>query len=93
MNEIKLSTIAKIQSATIRIFEAEDCDREYIDRRTVAANERAIDRHLSKITDDKEVQHKVLEIINNNNFNTNDMTFKPICDGLRELGFVIKEGE
>ena len=92
MREIKLIWIAKIQRATIKIFEAEDCDIEYVDRRVVKSNERAINTYLNKITEDKDLQQKIMKIIHENNFNSEDQTFRPICNELRKLGFTIKEG-
>lgn len=89
MIKIKFSTIVKIQKATIRIFE-EDSEPGYVDYRIVKSNERAIQHYLDTITSDKEVQSKILDIIESNNFNTKDITYKPICDELRELGFEVE---
>ena len=47
MKQIKLYHIVKIQSATIKLFEAEDDD--YPDGRAIKANERAIQHWLDKI--------------------------------------------
>lgn len=91
MKELKMSWIAKIQIATMKIFEAEDED--YPDYRRIRANERAIDHYLGLITDDTVEQRKILEAIEKENFNTKDRTYKPVCDNLRELGYTIKEGE
>ena len=91
--EIKMSWLVKLQRATIRLFEAEDCEWEYVDRNAVTGLNRSINHWLGKMTDDKEMQQKIYDIIINNNFNTDDMTFKPICDALRGLGFTIREGE
>lgn len=88
--QIKLYHIIKIQSATIRLFEAEDDD--YPDYRAVRANERAIEHWLDKITTDKEERRKILDIIEHENWNTEDSSFKPICDRLRGLGYEILEG-
>lgn len=89
--QIKLYWIMKIQSATIRLFEAEDdC---YPDGRAIRANERAIEHWLDKITTDKEERRKILDIIEHENWNTQDTTFKPICDRLRALGYEILEGK
>lgn len=86
--KIKLSLIVKIQRATVRLFEAQDDD--YPDGRAVRANERAIQHHLNKITDDKEKQREILDIIERENWNTTDITYKPICDNLRALGYEIE---
>ncbi len=90
MKQIKLYHIVKIQSATIRLFEAEDDD--YPDGRVIKANERAIKHWLDKITTDETEQRKILDIIERQNWNTEDYTFKPICDELRALGYEILEG-
>lgn len=90
MKKIKLYHISKIQSATIRLFEAQDED--YPDGRTVKANERAIKYWLDKVTTDEAEQRKILDIIERQNWNTEDYTFKPICDELRALGYEILEG-
>lgn len=91
MREIKMSWVAKIQIATMKIFYAEDED--YPNYRVIRPNERAIDHYLSLITDNKEEQEKILRAIERENFNTKDRTYKPVCDNLRALGYVIKEGE
>lgn len=90
MKQIKLYHIAKIQSATIRLFEAQDDD--YPDGRVIKANERAIKHWLDKITTDEAEQRKILDIIERQNWNTSDYSFKPICDELRKLGYEILEG-
>ncbi len=90
MKQIKLYHIVKIQSATIRLFEAEDDN--YPDGRVIKANERAIKHWLDKITPDEAEQRKILDIIERQNWNAEDYTFKPICDELRALGYEILEG-
>lgn len=90
MKPIKLYHIMKIQKATINLFEAQDED--YPDGRVVQANERAIQYWLDKITKNKEEQRKILDIIERQNWNTKDCTYKPICDELRNLGYEILEG-
>ena len=90
VKQIKLYHIAKVQRATVRLFEAQDED--YPDGRVVKANERAIQHWLGKITDNKEEQRKILDIIERQNWNTTDVTYKPICDELRKLGYEILEG-
>lgn len=91
MKQINAYHIVKIQAATIRLFEAEDdwCP----DYRAVRANERAIQHWLDKITDDEDEQREILRVIESNNFNREDKTFKPIFDGLRKLGYEIVEGK
>ena len=85
MKKILFKTIVEIQALTVEKFNAEDED--YPDYRIIRAKEKAIYNRLSKITDDKKMQDKILEIIEKCNWNTQDRTFKPICDKLRELGF------
>ncbi len=89
--QIKMSTIAKIQRCTMRIFEAQDQD--YPDNRIVASNERAIQHYLDDITSDTNEQCKILNAIESENFNTKDYTYKPICDNLRALGYEVVEGQ
>jgi len=90
MREIKMSWIAKLQHATMRLFAAQDED--YPDGRAVTTNERAIQHWLSKMTTDIDEQRKIHEVVERNNWNTKDLTYKPICDELRALGFTILEG-
>ena len=87
MKKILFKTIVEIQALTVEKFNAEDED--YPDYRVIRAKERAIYNRLSKITDNKDMQEKILDIIEKCNWNTQDRTFKPICDKLRELGFEI----
>lgn len=84
---IKLKHIVMIQRATMRIFEAQDQD--YPDNRTVANNERAIQYWLNKITFNIEFQREIHNVIEMNNFNAKDLTYKCICDQLRALGYVV----
>lgn len=91
MKKIKLYHIVKIQKASIRLFEAQD--DVFPDGRAVKANERAIQYWLNKITEDKEEQRKIFDIIERNNWNATDITYKPICDELRKLGYEVLEGE
>lgn len=87
MKQIKFKWIVGIQRATIKLFEAQDED--FPDGRCVAAQERTIGYYLDKITDDREERLKILEIIENENWNMQDITYKPICDRLRALGYEI----
>lgn len=89
MKKICARYIVKIQAATMRLFEAED--DWYPDYRAVRANERAIQTWLDKITDDEDEQREILRVIESNNFNREDKTFKPIFDELRALGYEIEE--
>ena len=91
MKQINAYYIVKIQAATMRLFEAED--DWHPDYRAVRANERAIQHWLDKITDDEDEQREILRVIESNNWNMEDKTFKPICDGLRKMGYEIVEGK
>ena len=86
--EISLKTIVKIQTATMKIFEA--LDEDYPNYKIVKANEKAIYHYLNLITDNKEEQDKILRAIESENFNAKDLTYKPVCDNLRKLGYEIK---
>ena len=85
--EINLIDIAKLQKLYIDIFEEEDCD--YPDYRIIRNKEKAVERILNKITNDEEEQRKIYDIIVHESWNMNDRTFKPICDGIRALGYKV----
>ena len=89
VKQIKAYCIRKLQVATIRKFPAEDSYSP--DIQAVRANERAIWYWLGKITDDKEDQKLILDIIERENWNTNDVTFKPIFAKIKALGYEIVE--
>lgn len=84
MKRINAFHIVKLQAATVRKFEAEDSD--YPDWRAIRANERAIQTWLDKITDNADEQRQILDIVERGNWDE-DITFKPIFDGLRALGY------
>lgn len=84
MKRINAFYIVKLQAATVRKFEAEDSD--YPDWRAIRANERAIQTWLDKITDNADEQRQILDIVERGNWDE-DITFKPIFDGLRALGY------
>ena len=86
MKKIYAGHIVKIQAATIRKFAAEDSD--YPDCRAIRANERAIQKWLDKITDDTDEQRQILDVVERGNWNE-DITFKPIYDELRALGYEV----
>lgn len=88
---IKVWQLAKINHAQMSIFEEEDQDAEYVNRRVVKNYERSIDNVLAKITNDKVKQLEILDICAHHLFNTVDTTFKPICDDLRKKGYIISE--
>ena len=84
MKRINAFYIVKLQAATVRKFEAEDSD--YPDGRAIRANERAIQTWLDKITDNADEQRQILDIVERGNWDE-DITFNPIFDGLRALGY------
>lgn len=89
--QIELKDIVKMQNLYIDIFyeEDEDCP----DRRVITEKEKAVQRILDKITDQKGEQLAIWGVIQRESWNTEDKTFKPICDKLRELGYVILQKE
>jgi 5-methylthioribose kinase len=87
MREIKLKDIAKINRLHLEIFSEQDED--YPDYRVIRPKEKAIDKILENITKDKIEQAEIYQAIASETFNTNDITFKPICDNLRKLGYKI----
>lgn len=89
MKEIYMSQIKKIFEMYMDIFEQEDSD--FPDYRVIRPKERAIDRTLDKITDNKEEQRKIYYAIIGHLFNRGDGTYRPICDDLRALGYTIVE--
>lgn len=90
MKEIYMSQIKKIFEMYMDIFEQEDSD--YPDYRIIRPKERAIDRTLDKITDNKEEQRKIYYAIIGHLFNRGDGTYRPICDDLIALGYTVVEG-
>ncbi|MCM1556780.1 MAG: hypothetical protein NC087_04520 [Anaeroplasma bactoclasticum] len=65
MKKISMHTINKIKECKCRIYEAEDCEREFVDRRAVASNERAIEHWLDKEgIFDKDLRMEVLDNVN-----------------------------
>lgn len=87
MKRINAYHIMRLQAATIRKFAAEDSD--YPDWRAIRANERAIQNWLDKITDDVDEQRQILDVVERGNWNE-DITFKPIFDKLRALGYEVE---
>lgn len=84
---IKLRDVARINNLYLEIFEEEDND--YVDRRKTSPRYKTIDRILENITKDKEEQKKIYEAITKETFNSLDYSYKPMCDNLRGLGYVI----
>ena len=91
--QIKLKDIVRLQYLYIEIFEQEDED--YPDYRIIRAKERIVDKILDSITKDQSEKNKIYDCITRGSWNTEDKTFKPICDDLRKLGYTIikKEGK
>lgn len=89
--EINLIDIVKLQKWYIDIFKEEDSD--YPDYRVIGQKNRHTQRILNKITPDKEEQSKIYDIIIHESWNTKDNTFKPICDGIRSLGYEVMSKE
>jgi len=85
--KIKLKDIVKIQYKEMEIFEVEDDD--YFDYRIVKNKERAIYNILNKITTNIEEQETIRKTIYKNMWNTEDFTYKPICDELRRFGYEV----
>ena len=89
--QIKLIDIVKLQHYYMKRFEEEDSD--YVNYRRVGQFNRREQEILNKITDNKEEQRKITDIIAKGSWNFNDRTFKPICDDIRALGYeVISNG-
>ena len=88
--KIKMSQVSKILGKLIEVFEEEDQD--YPNNSIVRSKERAINNVLNKITNDKVSQSKIVETIRHGMFG-DDRTYVSICNGLRELGYKIVEGE
>ena len=85
--KIELKDIIKLQHLYIEIFTEEDND--YPDRRVIRAKEKAVQRILDKITNNRFNQGEIWKVIQLKSWDSNDKTFKPICDRLRELGYEI----
>lgn len=85
--KVRLKDIAKIQRLEMEIFEEEDSFP--VDNRIIKNKERAIYNILNKITMDWDKREEIRDCIYKNMFNQEDITFKPICDGLRALGYEV----
>lgn len=85
--KINFKDIIKLQRLYIEIFEEEDAYS--FDNRIVRNKERAVQRILDRITSDKFKQREIWYIIQTQSWNNKDNTYKPICDGLRNLGYEI----
>ncbi|CAM3252512.1 hypothetical protein STFE110948_06965 [Streptobacillus felis] len=91
MIKIYLNQIAQIYNLLLEIFEEEDSD--YVDYRVIKNKERSIDRTLLKITNNKEKQIEIYNIIRKDLFNFEDNTWKSLCDDLRSKGYEITDGK
>ena len=85
--KIKLKDIQKLQHLYIDIFSEEDED--YPNRRIISNKERAAQRILDRITNQKFNQIEIWKVIQIKSWDDTDSTFKPICNRLRELGYEI----
>ena len=85
--KIDFKDIVKLQRLYIEIFEEED--GYPVDRRIVSKKEAAMQRILDKTTEDTILQNKIISAVGRESWNSEDITYKPICDELRELGFEI----
>ena len=88
---IDLKDIIKIQHLEMEIFEEEDQD--YPDNRIIRNKERAIFNILNKITVDVNKQYEIRDCIYKNMWNVDDLTYKPICNALRQLDYQILGGK
>lgn len=84
--KIDFKDIVKLQRLYIEIFEE---DGYPVDYRIVRNKERAQQRILNKITDDTILQNKIISAIGSGSWNSEDNTYRQICDELRSLGFEI----
>lgn len=87
MREIKLIDIVKLQHYYIERFEEEDSD--FVNYRKVGQINRREEEILNRITNNKEEQRKITNIIAKGSWNFKDKTFKPICDDIRDLGYEV----
>lgn len=87
MLEIKLSDIIELQWLYVQIFDEEDAFP--VDQRIVRKFKARQDKILNSITKEYELQCYILDVIEHESWNREDITFKPICDKLREKGFDI----
>jgi hypothetical protein len=89
--EIKLIDIVKLQHYYIERWEEEDGD--YVNYRRVGQFNRREQEILDKITDNRDEQRAITNIIAKGSWNSRDMTFKTICNEIRALGYeVINNG-
>jgi len=92
-NEIILDfqKIAKIQHLYMGIFNEEDSD--YPDYRVIRPKERNIEKMLDSFTKDREKKKEIYDTIIHYTWDNSDMTFRPICNALRDKGYKIINNE
>lgn len=88
--KIKFKDIVKIQRLEMEKYEEED--GYPVDYRIVANKDRAVCNILGRITSDSKKQKEIRDCIYKNMWNMEDLTYKPICDDLRGLGYAIVNG-
>lgn len=89
MKQIQAKDVKIINLLLVEIAELEFENDDYIDRRRISPKERKIDRILKRITEDEEEQNAIYRAISKETFNTEDITFKPIIDNLKKIGYEI----
>ena len=85
--KIEFKDIVKLQKLYIEIYEEEDQD--YPDGRIIRNKEKAVQRILDKITNDNYSQRQIWYIIQTKSWDQTDYSYKPICDELRKLNYII----
>ncbi len=85
--KIEFKDIVKLQKLYIEIYEEEDQD--YPDGRIIRNKEKAVQRILDKITNDNYSQRQIWYIIQTKSWDQKDYSYKPICDELRKLNYII----
>lgn len=89
---ITVNQIAKAQNLYMKMFEIEYED--WVDRRALANVNRAYTKRIKDMIEDTTTTfEQVHQAIEKGSWVMNDLTFKPICDMMRSLGFDIKEGK
>lgn len=94
MKQIQAKDVKVINSLLVEIAELEE--DEYVDRRRISPKARKIDRILKRITEDEKEQNAIYIAISEETFNMEDITFKPIIENLKKIGYEIvypKKGE
>ena len=84
---MEFKDIVKLQKLYIEIYEEED--QYYPDGRIIRNKEKAVQRILDKITNDNYSQRQIWYIIQTKSWDQTDYSYKPICDELRKLNYII----